>query len=29
MGGRRYGMWNSKKVDWEGDKEWTVKKIKE
>jgi hypothetical protein len=26
MGGRRYGMWNRKMVDREGDKIWTVKK---
>jgi hypothetical protein len=25
---RRYGMWNSQRVDWERDKIWTVKKIK-
>lgn len=24
-GGRRYGMWNSQKVDREGDKIWSVK----
>jgi hypothetical protein len=23
--GRRYGMWNSQRVNWEGDKTWTVK----
>ena len=22
--GRRYGMWNSQRVDWEGDKIWSV-----
>lgn len=26
---RRYGMWNSWRVDMDGDKVWTVKKIKE
>jgi hypothetical protein len=26
--GRWCGMWNSQKVDWEGDKVWTAKKIK-
>jgi hypothetical protein len=25
--GRRCGMWNSQRVDWEGDKVWTVKKV--
>jgi len=25
--GRRYGMWNSWRVDWEGNKIWNVKKI--
>jgi hypothetical protein len=25
----RYGMWNSQRVDQEGDKDWTVKIIKE
>jgi hypothetical protein len=24
--GWRYGMWNSQRVDWEGDKIWVVKK---
>jgi hypothetical protein len=24
--GRRYGMWNSWRVDWEGNKIWSVKK---
>jgi hypothetical protein len=23
--GRRYGMWNSQRVDWEGNKIWSVK----
>jgi hypothetical protein len=27
MGVRRYGMWNSQREDWEGDKFWSVKKI--
>ena len=27
--GRRYGMWNSQRVDWEGNKIWSVKKEKE
>jgi hypothetical protein len=27
-GKRRYGMWNSQRVDWEGGKIWSVKKIK-
>jgi hypothetical protein len=26
--GRRYGMWNSQRVDWEGYKIWTMKKTK-
>ena len=26
---RVYGMWNSQRADQEGDKDWTVKKIKE
>jgi hypothetical protein len=26
--GRRYGMWNSQRADWEGAKDWTIKKIK-
>jgi hypothetical protein len=25
-GGKRCGMWNSWRMDWEGDKVWTVKK---
>jgi hypothetical protein len=25
---RRYGMWNSQRVDQEGDKVWTVRKKK-
>jgi hypothetical protein len=24
--GRRYGMWNSQRIDQEGDKTWSVKK---
>jgi hypothetical protein len=27
-GGRRYGMWNSQKVDREGHNVWTLKKLK-
>jgi len=23
--GRRYGMWNSQRVEWEGNKIWSVK----
>jgi hypothetical protein len=26
MVGRRYGMWNSQRVDWDGGKIWTIKK---
>jgi hypothetical protein len=25
--GRRYGMWNSQRVDQEGDKIWSIKKL--
>jgi hypothetical protein len=24
--GRRYGMWNSQRIDWEGDQIWILKK---
>jgi hypothetical protein len=24
--GKRYGMWNSQRVDWEGDHIWSIKK---
>jgi hypothetical protein len=24
---RRYGMWDSQRMDWKGDKIWSVKKL--
>jgi hypothetical protein len=26
MAGGRYGIWNSQRMDWDGNKIWTVKK---